>query len=194
MTFLLRRRRLLTVNLALPTGRLVTLRYTANETVESVAERLHDLLKLSPEERAASLLLGADGGALPLDARLSAYAEHNNATLRLVSRALLRDEPPPALPAVDRSPATRCLAAAAREPHMSYTRRLRTQTDGIIRGDLGKDLANRWGPTRLRPIKLRPRGPLARDAGRNMPRANSYANRKFHYVNTIPAAPFIVDQ
>ena len=67
---------------------------------------------------------------------------------------------------------------------MSYTRRLRTQTDGIIRGDLGKDLNNRWGPTRLKPIKLRPRNRADRDTGRNIAKANNYANRKYNYCAT----------
>ena len=175
MTFVLRRRRLLTANCALPTGRLVTIRYTADETVASAQARLHDLLGLDAVERSRAVLLAPTSAPLPLEDRLSSHTEHNNATLKLVSADLLDA----ALPPLPRPAAPRAA------PHMSYTRLLRSRTDGIIRGDLGKDLDNRWGPTRLRPMKLRPRRRADRDRGRDINQGDRYANRKYNYVSSF---------
>ena len=175
MTFVLRRRRLLTANCALPTGRLVTIRYTADETVASAQARLHDLLGLDAVERSRAVLLAPTSAPLPLADKLSSHTEHNNATLKLVSADLLDA----ALPPLPRPAAPRAA------PHMSYTRMLRSRTDGIIRGDLGKDLNNRWGPTRLRPMKLRPRRRADRDRGRDINQGDRYANRKYNYVSSF---------
>ena len=187
MTFVLRRRRLLTFNCSLPTGRLVTIRYTADETVRSAADRLYDLLKLGESERDDALLLGPRGPPLPLDDKLSSHTEHNNATLKLVSASLADiDRLPPVgtswRPRDDASRTSVTSFGPGAAPHMSYTRMLRSRTDGIIRGDLGKDLNNRWGPTRLRPLKLRPRRRADRDKGRDIALADRYANRKYHDI------------
>ena len=137
----------MTLNVLLPTNRLITLRYDANECVATACGRLHALLGLSAAERRAAVLATMDGRVVDRTARLASVVPHNNATLRLASALFLAG---PSAPPRGRS------GARIPEPHLSYTRTLRETTESIIKKEIVGDVRGRWGPARaLKPAESR---------------------------------------
>ena len=139
LTFLLRKRRLLTVNIRLPNSRTSTLRFGMRETVGECFSRLGKALKLTVAEKRVARLCDLRGRPFSLSDFMVKHVPHNNSTLLLLPRAGAPCAPP--LPPLE----------PGEEPDMSYVRHLREATTELARHDTKVDVRDRWGPQKPLP-------------------------------------------
>jgi len=140
LTFLLRKRRLLTCNIRLPNSRTSTIRFGMRETVGECFSRLSKALKLTLAEKKVARLCDLRGRPFALSDFMVKHVPHNNSTLLLL----------PVRPGTDCAPPLPPLEPGE-EPDMSYVRHLREATTELARHDTKVDVRDRWGPQKPLP-------------------------------------------
>ena len=140
LTFLLRKRRLLTCNIRLPNSRTSTIRFGMRESVGECFSRLSKALKLTLAERKVARLCDLRGRPFALSDFMVKHVPHNNSTLLLL----------PVRPGTDCAPPLPPLEPGE-EPDMSYVRHLREATTELARHDTKVDVRDRWGPQKPLP-------------------------------------------